>query len=178
MPPRTRDVEQGISASATHTEAKDDFMDDIGNKLGPCDSIDTQNHKINSPYQRQGSWARSSDTAQSELGTSHEPNCPEHGGDAEGRDIDGNLVSWDGPDDPEDPRNWPRKRKWSAVVIVSLFTLMSSMTSSMVAPALDDISRDLGIKNEVLSQMSLSVFLLAYGMSNELLLCYRSLNWL
>lgn len=27
-------------------------------------------------------------------------------------DKDANLVSWDGPDDPENPQNWSRFRKW------------------------------------------------------------------
>lgn len=36
---------------------------------------------------------------------------------------DPNLVSWSGPDDPENPKNWTLKRKWGAVVVVSAFTL-------------------------------------------------------
>jgi hypothetical protein len=30
---------------------------------------------------------------------------------------DPNLVAWDGPDDPENPKNWTMKRKWAATVI-------------------------------------------------------------
>lgn len=26
-----------------------------------------------------------------------------------------NLVTWDGPNDPRNPKNWPSKRKWAAV---------------------------------------------------------------
>lgn len=32
------------------------------------------------------------------------------------RSADPNLVSWDGPDDPESPKNWQLKKKWAAVV--------------------------------------------------------------
>lgn len=76
---------------------------------------------------------------------------------------DPNMVSWEGPDDPENPKNWPNKRKWAAVLVVSSFTFISPVSSSMVAPALPDMDRDLGIHNEVLSQMILSIFILAYA---------------
>jgi hypothetical protein len=36
---------------------------------------------------------------------------------------DPNMVSWSGPDDPENPKNWTLRRKWAAVAILSAFTL-------------------------------------------------------
>jgi hypothetical protein len=39
---------------------------------------------------------------------------PEH--DDEDEDRDENLVTWDGPDDPSNPKSWPIKRKWLAVI--------------------------------------------------------------
>jgi len=30
---------------------------------------------------------------------------------------DPNLVSWEGSDDPENPKNWPTKRKWAATIV-------------------------------------------------------------
>lgn len=36
---------------------------------------------------------------------------------------DPNLVTWAGPDDPENPKNWTIYKKWGAVFIVSTFTL-------------------------------------------------------
>lgn len=39
---------------------------------------------------------------------------PEH--EDEDEDRDENLVTWDGPDDPSNPKNWPIKRKWLAVI--------------------------------------------------------------
>jgi hypothetical protein len=66
---------------------------------------------------------------------------------------DPNLVTWDGPDDPENPKNWKNGRKWAAVLVVSSFTFISPVSSSMVAPALTNMDRDLGIHDEVTSQM-------------------------
>lgn len=36
---------------------------------------------------------------------------------------DPNIVDWDGPDDPANPRNWSSFKRNSHVVMVSLFTL-------------------------------------------------------
>ena len=76
---------------------------------------------------------------------------------------DPNMVSWEGPDDPENPKNWPLKRKWIATFVVSSFTFISPVASAMVAPALPQMAKDLGIHSEVESQMMLSIFLLAYA---------------
>lgn len=76
---------------------------------------------------------------------------------------DPNLVSWDGPDDTANPKNWSMKRKWAATFVVSSFTFISPVSSSMVAPALTSMARDLKITNEVESQLMLSIFVLAYA---------------
>ncbi len=36
-----------------------------------------------------------------------------------------NLVTWDGDDDPKNPKNWAFRKKWAAITIVSFFTLIS-----------------------------------------------------
>jgi hypothetical protein len=38
---------------------------------------------------------------------------------------DPNIVDWDGPDDPENPLNWTKKRKVSATVSIALITLLT-----------------------------------------------------
>ena len=48
-------------------------------------------------------------------------------------------------------------------------TFISPVASSMVAPALTDMSRDLGVSNTVESQMMLSIFILAYAFGPLLL---------
>jgi hypothetical protein len=35
---------------------------------------------------------------------------------AEGQETGEKLVTWDGPDDPENPKNWPLKKKWFAAI--------------------------------------------------------------
>ncbi|KAL8832741.1 MAG: hypothetical protein Q9191_000078 [Dirinaria sp. TL-2023a] len=73
------------------------------------------------------------------------------------------LVTWDGPNDPENPKNWSKKVRWGATLVVSSFTFISPVSSSMVAPAIVSIATEFKITNEVEQQMVLSVFILAYA---------------
>ncbi|KAJ5378024.1 Efflux pump vrtL [Penicillium cataractarum] len=75
----------------------------------------------------------------------------------------GKLVTWDGPDDPENPKNWPTKKKWAATITVSLFTFISPVSSSMVAPALTTIAAQFNVTDQIISQLMLSIFVLAYA---------------
>lgn len=69
-------------------------------------------------------------------------------------------VTWDGPDDPENPKNWPLKRKWMASVPMSLFNFLGAMSSAAAAPALPAIQKDLNIQSDTLVIMCLSVYAL------------------
>lgn len=42
-----------------------------------------------------------------------------------GAAADPNLVGWDGPDDPANPRNWTKRRKMLNVALLSLSVLYS-----------------------------------------------------
>ncbi|KAJ7887076.1 MFS general substrate transporter [Mycena olivaceomarginata] len=74
------------------------------------------------------------------------------------------IVSWDGPEDPENPRNWSNHRRWTVTVVVSFFTFISPVASSISSPSLSAISADLGIQpGSILENMTLSIFVLAYA---------------
>ena len=74
---------------------------------------------------------------------------------------DPNLVVFS-TDDPDDPKNWPLWRKNSVVVIASLFTFIAPASSSMIAPALPEISKQFNMEN-VPTQLALSIFVFTYG---------------
>ncbi|KAF3799808.1 putative transporter [Colletotrichum gloeosporioides] len=74
------------------------------------------------------------------------------------------LVSWDGPHDPENPKNWDRRQKWTMSLIISAFAFLSPLSSSIAAPALGPIGHDLHIDNQVQLQLVLSIFLLTYAL--------------
>lgn len=35
------------------------------------------------------------------------------------------AATWDGPDDPENPMNWPDSKKWTNISILSILTLVT-----------------------------------------------------
>ncbi|ORY65032.1 major facilitator superfamily transporter [Pseudomassariella vexata] len=76
---------------------------------------------------------------------------------------DPNLVTWTGPDDPDNPKNWSFARKWGAVFVVSTFTLISPVSSSMVAPSLIAIGEELNITESFQRSLVLSIFVLGYA---------------
>lgn len=59
--------------------------------------------------------------------------------------------------------SWSYKKKWIATAIVSAFTFITPIASSMVAPATEQIAREFGITNTVIIAMTTSVFVLAFG---------------
>lgn len=78
--------------------------------------------------------------------------------------IDPELVTWDGPDDPENPRNWSRKEKLLQTAIVSVYSLLSPMSSSMLSPAMTDIAESLHIENDTVKSLCVSIMVLAWAL--------------
>jgi predicted MFS family arabinose efflux permease len=66
-------------------------------------------------------------------------------------------------DDPDNPKNWSSGRKWAATFVISSFTFISPVSSSMVAPALAAMAADLHITSQIESSLVLSIFVLAYA---------------
>ncbi|RKU46752.1 hypothetical protein DL546_004383 [Coniochaeta pulveracea] len=75
---------------------------------------------------------------------------------------DPNLVCW-APNDPDNPKTWAFKKKWAAVLVVSCFTFISPVSSTMIAPSITAIGRDLHIDSQIQQALTLSIFLLAYA---------------
>ncbi|KAG8976550.1 hypothetical protein FRC05_003389 [Tulasnella sp. 425] len=78
------------------------------------------------------------------------------------QDVDSNVVTWDGPNDPANPQNWSAKKKWIATTIpmmaadAGVFPILfvsagppsthnSPLASSMIAPALPQLSKEFGV---------------------------------
>ncbi|KAJ7105054.1 MFS polyamine transporter [Mycena crocata] len=73
------------------------------------------------------------------------------------------IVDWEGPNDPSNPKNWSRKKKWAATLVVSSFTLISPVSSSMIAPASSQVAEKFGIHDDVTVALITSIFVLAYA---------------
>ncbi|KAK7053650.1 MFS general substrate transporter [Favolaschia claudopus] len=70
-------------------------------------------------------------------------------------------ITWDGPDDPENPKNWSVGRKWLITFIGVLSTVNVTFASSAPSSATIPIREELHISAEV-SYLITSVFLVGY----------------
>jgi MFS family permease len=77
--------------------------------------------------------------------------------------LDPDLVTWNGKDDPQNPLNWTKRKKWTSTILVSCFTFISPVASTMVAPALPAIAEQFNIESDVERMLVMSIFLLAYA---------------
>lgn len=143
------------------------------------DSDETIVTDASRPLEKQRSGTDAAEQRQEEVETDDEPVAEVRGGIPDRRDPelglkkkrsrsrskprDPNLVEWDGPDDPANPKNWSHSRRWAATFVVSSFTFISPVSSSMVAPALNRMAADLGVSNDVVKSLILSIFILAYA---------------
>ncbi|KAJ7098686.1 multidrug resistance protein 4 [Mycena belliarum] len=75
----------------------------------------------------------------------------------------------DWQDDPQNPRNWSFKKKWATASIVSLYTFISPLSSSIMAPGLPAIAAKYRITNETIVAMTLSIFLISFAIGPLLL---------
>ncbi|KAI1259295.1 MFS general substrate transporter [Xylariaceae sp. FL1019] len=73
-------------------------------------------------------------------------------------------ATWNSPNDPADPYNWPFLRKSIIGIVMSLGALVTLIGASVTAPALDKIADDTGLDPET-AQISFSIYFLglAFG---------------
>lgn len=77
---------------------------------------------------------------------------------------DPNLVEWDGPDDPENPQNFSRVRKWVITVVMSSMTMWITFASSVFSTATVVTAKEFNVSTEVMVLgTSLTVFGFAIG---------------
>ncbi|TGO17603.1 hypothetical protein BTUL_0016g00660 [Botrytis tulipae] len=55
------------------------------------------------------------------------------------------LVTWDGPDDPQDPFNWPLKKKLMVIALALFASVISSMNGTIISVAHNPINEEFGI---------------------------------
>lgn len=74
------------------------------------------------------------------------------------------IVDWNGPDDPENPRNFSLRRRVSSTIAVTFLAFVSTLAASIYSPSHDEVSRLFGVSDEVaILPLSLYNFGLAFG---------------
>ena len=63
---------------------------------------------------------------------------------------DPNLVEWDGPNDPENPMNFSRRRKWIITVSMSLMTMWVTFATSIFSTANTVTAKEFNVSTEVM----------------------------
>lgn len=64
----------------------------------------------------------------------------------EGRDL---LIDFEHPNDPRIPQNWPLAKKILVVVMLSVFNLIGTISSSIMSPAHTRVAEQFGASREV-----------------------------
>lgn len=79
--------------------------------------------------------------------------------------IDPELVTWDSDSDPKDPRNWPRKMKWTIIFLTSLQSIVPTYTSSAMAPVIPNVLTAYNNSNKTVGSLMDSIVVLVWGVS-------------
>jgi hypothetical protein len=69
------------------------------------------------------------------------------------------LVEFDGPDDPDNPKNWSPARKWAITASMGWMTFVVTFASSIFSVATDAVSQEFDI-DRLVSTLGVSLFLL------------------
>ncbi|KAL2785519.1 major facilitator superfamily domain-containing protein [Aspergillus keveii] len=77
-------------------------------------------------------------------------------------DLSRAIVGWEGQDDPNNPQNFAPGKKWGLLGLISAYTLVSPLASSMFAPAVSYMAADFHETNQTILSFTVSVFLLGY----------------
>ncbi len=73
-----------------------------------------------------------------------------------------NLVGWDGPDDPENPMNWSKKKKYTVTIFYASLTFCLTFASSVFSTATMVTAKLFGVSNEVMT-LGTSLFVLGFA---------------
>lgn len=69
----------------------------------------------------------------------------DHSNDHAKEPVDPKSLTWDGPDDPENPKNWPVPLKWYTTLVSGYLCLIVTFGSSVYTTGLADITQDLHV---------------------------------
>ena len=80
-------------------------------------------------------------------------------------DLSQGVIGWDSQEDPQNPQNFPAGKKWALLGLISAFTFISPLASSMFSPALVYMAAEFHETNETILSFTVSIFLVGYTVS-------------
>ncbi|VBB79736.1 Putative transporter [Podospora comata] len=76
---------------------------------------------------------------------------------------DPNIVDFDGPEDMDNPMNWPMKKRWQNIAVISVLTIITPLGSSMFAPGIPRILAEFEESSSTVATFILSVYILGFA---------------
>jgi hypothetical protein len=77
-------------------------------------------------------------------------------------DLTIGVVGWKSEDDPDMPWNFPTRKKWLIIVLLSTITFFVPFASAVQAPSINKIMEDLGEQSTTMVTLTVSIYLLGY----------------
>ncbi|ODV77957.1 MFS general substrate transporter [Suhomyces tanzawaensis NRRL Y-17324] len=74
------------------------------------------------------------------------------------------YVDWDGPDDPENPYNWPLFQKTIFILEIAFLTTSVYMGSAIYTPGIQELMEEYEI-SQTLAMLPLTMFVIGYGIA-------------
>lgn len=79
-------------------------------------------------------------------------------------DLDRGLVSWDSPADPQNPMNWPARKRGLSTALIGCVSALVPMASSMMAPGIELTRLELHETSRTLGSFKITIFVLGIGL--------------
>ncbi|PSN70593.1 MFS general substrate transporter [Corynespora cassiicola Philippines] len=73
------------------------------------------------------------------------------------------TVTWDGDIDPANPLNWPKSKKWTNVILISLQVTISSIASTIMAIGADAVAKDFTLTDSYTPALPTALYVLGIG---------------
>jgi hypothetical protein len=83
--------------------------------------------------------------------------------DEAGADANPDIVDWDGPDDPANPRNWSKQYKLIIVALISASVLYCNIATTMFAPGASIMEREFGFDNQTIEILTITIASLGFA---------------
>lgn len=68
------------------------------------------------------------------------------------------LVEFDGPNDPDNPKNWPKSKKWAITVSMGMMTFVVTFASSIFSVAIAPVAEEYDV-TPVVATLGVTLFL-------------------
>ncbi|WPH05002.1 MFS general substrate transporter [Acrodontium crateriforme] len=65
-------------------------------------------------------------------------------------EYDLNIVTWDGPNDLDNPVNWSRSRKWASTLALGFTTFCVTFASSVFSSGTEAAAKEFGVSTEIM----------------------------